>query len=235
MKEENRLGILVWRGCENGVIAVWMEATDDFCAGRFADAQAHCAEGDAAIGIDAGVGALAPDVRPPRAGGSGAQGRAFLAQGEFPSGLRGGADFAMFFLGVAVDAQGVEQGIGRGEGGDALGGEDRGQALLPEVVEAFDFAFGLRRGGVAQRDFVEAQRGAELGEGVGLMGEEEGMIIDIEGQWQATGGEGAGEEIQMRQQRLARVEPRQGHDATVIVDDLDEVKWRTVLAKPAVG
>jgi len=28
----------------------------------------------------------------------------------------------------------------------------------------------------------------------------------------------------MRQQRLARVKPRQGHDATVIVDDLEAVK-----------
>ena len=138
----------------------------------------------------------------------------------------------MFFLGVAVDAQGV----GRGEGGDASGGEDRGQTLLPEVVEAFDFAFGLGRGGVAQRDFVEAQDRAELGEGGGLMGEERrGMAIDREGQWQAAGGEGAGEEIQMHQQRLARVKPRQGHDATVIVDDLEAVKWRTVFAQPAVG
>ena len=68
----------------------------------------------------------------------------------------------MFFLFVAMHAQLVDQGVGRAEGGDGLGGEDRGQALLPEVVEAFDFSLGLRRGGVAQGDFVEAQGGAEL-------------------------------------------------------------------------
>jgi len=39
----------------------------------------------------------------------------------------------------------------------------------------------------------------------------------------------------MREQRLARVEPREGHDAAVIIDDLDEVQRRTVLAQPVVG
>jgi len=42
-----------------------------------------------------------------------------------PGGLRGGADFAMFFLGVAVDAQGVAQGVVRGEGGGLMGEERR--------------------------------------------------------------------------------------------------------------
>ena len=39
----------------------------------------------------------------------------------------------------------------------------------------------------------------------------------------------------MSQQGLAQVETGQRHDATVIIDDLDEVKGRAVLAKPAVG
>jgi len=47
------------------MIAVGMEAADDRCAGRVADVQA---------------------------GGSGAQGRALLAQGDSAGGLRGGAD-----------------------------------------------------------------------------------------------------------------------------------------------
>jgi hypothetical protein len=92
----------------------------------------------------------------------------------------------MFFVFVAVDAQGVDQCVGRGEGGDVLGGEDRRQTLLPEVVEAFDFALGLRRGGVAQGDFVKAQRGTELGEGVRLLCEEKGVVIDIERERQAA-------------------------------------------------
>ena len=55
----------------------------------------------------------------------------------------------MFFLFAAMHPQLVDQGIVRVEGGDGFGGEDRGQALLPEVVEDFDFALGLRREGLA--------------------------------------------------------------------------------------
>ena len=54
MEEENRLGNLVSRGCETGLIAVWMETADDPGAGPFDDPRAPCAEGGAAIGIDAG-------------------------------------------------------------------------------------------------------------------------------------------------------------------------------------
>ena len=63
---------------------------------------------------------------------------------------------------IAVLAQFFEQGVGGSEGGDGFGCEERRQALLPVVVEAFDFALGLRRGGVAQGDFIEAQGSAEL-------------------------------------------------------------------------
>ena len=200
MDEENGLGMLGGRGCEDGEVTVWMKAADDDCTGWPIDAQTCGAEGDAAVWIDAGVGALTPEVRPPWAGWSGPQSGAFFAECELPCGVRSGADLAMFFLFVAMQPQLVEQGVGRVEGGDGLGGEDRGQALLPEVVEAFDFALGLRRGGVAQGDFVEAHGGTELGKGIGRMGEEKGVVIDIEGEGQAAGGKGAGEEVEMRQQ-----------------------------------
>ena len=133
--EENGLGMLGGRGSEDGEVTVWMEAADDFCTGRPVDAQACGAEGDTAVGIDAGAGALTPDARPPRAGWSGTQSRALLAESELPCGLRRGADLAMLFRFVAMDPQLVEQGLGRAEGGDGFGGEDRGQALLPEVAK----------------------------------------------------------------------------------------------------
>jgi hypothetical protein len=38
-----------------------------------------------------------------------------------------------------------------------------------------------------------------LGKGVGVVGVEEGVEVHIEGQGQAVGFEGAGEEVQMRQ------------------------------------
>ena len=156
MEEKKGLGILCGRGSEDGEVPVWMKAADDFGTWRPLDAQARSAECDAAVWVDACAGALAPDVRPPRAAWSGAENRALLAQGKPPCGLRGGADLAMVLMFVAVDAQCVDQGVGRAEGGDRLGGEDRRQALLPEIVEAFDFALGLWRGGVAQGDFVKS-------------------------------------------------------------------------------
>ena len=60
-----------------------------------------------------------------------------------------------------------------------LGGKKRGEAFLPGVMQTFDFAFGLWGGREAQGDLVEMQGSAELGEGIGLMGKEEGMIIDV--------------------------------------------------------
>jgi hypothetical protein len=97
----------------------------------------------------------------------------------------------MFFLLVARPTPLVEEGVGGVEGGAGLGGKDCGQALWPIVVEAFDFALGLGRGGGAQGDLVEAPGGAELGKGVGPMGAEKGGVVDVAGQRQAAGDEGA--------------------------------------------
>ena len=95
MEEEHGVFILCGRGCEHGVVAVWMKAANDFGTGRPVDAQALAADRDAVVGIDPGAGALAPDAGPPWAARGGAQGGAFLAQGKVPGRLRGGADLAM--------------------------------------------------------------------------------------------------------------------------------------------
>ena len=68
---------------------------------------------------------LTPDIGPPRAGRSSTKNRAFLVQGEFPRGERGGGDLAMFFMFVAVLAQFFEQGVGGSEGGNGFGREER--------------------------------------------------------------------------------------------------------------
>ena len=51
------------------MIAVWMQAADDGGAGRPLEAVPQRADGDGALGREAGVGADAPDVGPPRAEG----------------------------------------------------------------------------------------------------------------------------------------------------------------------
>ena len=75
----------------------------------------------------------------------------------------------MMFLAVVVLAQLFEQHIGRLDLADALGTEEHGQAVLPVVVQALDFAFGLRSGGVLEAHTVEVQSAAQLGEGVGCV------------------------------------------------------------------
>ena len=114
----------------------------------------------------------------------------------------------MDFLGVVVMAELFEQSVGFRERGDLLGGEDRREAFLPEVVRALDLAFGLRSGRVAQRDLVKAQSAAELREGLSLTGEEEGMVVDVESQGGAVLAKGAREEVEMSGEIFAFVNAR---------------------------
>jgi hypothetical protein len=78
----------------------------------------------------------------------------------------------MDFLCVVMVAKFFEQHVGLWEGGDLLGGKDWRETFLPEIVRAFNFAFGLRSWSVTQRDLVKAQSTAELRESVWLTGKE---------------------------------------------------------------
>ena len=167
---------------EEGVIAVGMEAACDASVWWQLDAQALAGESNATIWSDAGLGADAPDVRPPRATRRRAHDGALFFSSQVPGGLRGGSDLAVFFVAVVVEAEFFDEAVGLREGGDVFGREEGGETFLPEVVRALDFSFGLRGGREAQGDFVKAQGGAELGEGVWLAGEEKGVVVDIEGQ-----------------------------------------------------
>jgi len=72
-----------------------------------------------------------------------------------------------------MKAEFFEEGVGVWEGGEVLCGEERREAILPEVMGALDLAFGLWSGGVARGDFVE------------------------ERERQAVGAEGRGQEVEM--------------------------------------
>jgi len=106
---------------------------------------------------------------------------------------------------------------------------------LPVVVAAFDFAFGLGSGGVTQGDAIEVQGGAELGERVRGVGEEEGVEVHIEGQWQAVGEKDAGEEIQMGQEGFAGIEASAGVEAGGVVQDVEEGLFVWVCGQPGMG
>ena len=82
----------------------------------------------------------------------------------------------MHFLRVAMCSQRVELRIGDFDFGDLFPGKVGGQPPLPVWVGAFDFAFGLRRGGLPEADVIELERPAQLGQGVGLVREKEAVV-----------------------------------------------------------
>ena len=90
-----------------------------------------------------------------------------------------------------------EEEIGGGDVWERVGSEQGGDAVLPVLVAALDFALGLRGGRVAEGDVVKMERGAEPGEGVGNAGEEEGMAVHVEAQREAVFEEGAREKVEV--------------------------------------
>jgi len=141
-----------------------MEAVDETSSRRSRDSDAERSSGDAAVWLDGDRGAEAPDAGPPRAFGGGAQGgAAFLVRG-LPCAQRSHGQFAVTLVGVAMATEVGEEEVGRGDVGQRVGGEQGGDAVLPVLVAALDFAFGLRRGRIAEGDVVKMECGAELGE-----------------------------------------------------------------------
>jgi hypothetical protein len=111
----------------------------------------------------------------------------------------------MDFLRVVMVAKFFEQFVGLREGGDLLGGKDRRETFLPEIVRSLNFAFGLRSWSVTQRDLVKAQGTAELCESVWLAGKEEGVVVDVEGQREAVLAKCGWEEVEVSWEILAFV------------------------------
>ena len=175
MEEEKGFGGVGGRVAEDGDVAVGVEAVDEAGAWRGLDAQAQGACGDATVRVDFEGRAEAEDVGPPRALWGGAKDGAVFLLGALPGGERSHGQFAMALVGVAVEAEVGEQGVGAVEVGDGFCGEEGGEAVLPVLMAAFDFAFGLRGGGVAEADVIEAQGLAELGESVRDAGEKEAV------------------------------------------------------------
>ena len=93
----------------------------------------------------------------------------------------------------------VEDRVGPGKFADAGGGQEGDEAFLPVVVATFDFAFGLRGGSGAELDAAAVPGRAELGEGIGVVGVEEGVVVHRKGQREAVRWQGAGQEAEMGQ------------------------------------
>src|ERR1035441_7399551 len=163
-------------------VAVWTQATKDRGTGWRINREALGADGDFAVIADAEVEALTPDKGPPQAVGDGTQDRAVFGAGLVTCGGWSGAEFTVDLVLVDVGQELVEQTVGVFEFQDAVGRQEGRQAFLPVVMTTFDFVLGFSGGGEAQGDAIEVERGAQLGERVGVMGVEEGVVVNIEGQ-----------------------------------------------------
>ncbi len=220
---------------QDGVVAGGMEAENDFVSGRFFDAQTLGADGHASVAADFDWGAHTPDIRPPGTAGCRAQNGSLFFFGVVPGAERGLAQFAMDFVGVVMVAQRVDVAIGFGQFGNFFTGEIRRQAALPELVFAFDFALGLRSGGVAQADVVELQGRAQLREGIGIVREEKAVVIDVELQRTTVGQKGGGQEIKIGEQEFAFVKFGAGEQTAAIIEHIEHGEEDFGMSKPAVG
>jgi hypothetical protein len=203
-------------------VPIGAEAADDGGAGWCGEGVAVCPDRDFAVVADAHAGLLAPDVLPPRTVGCGANDGSLFGERLLVGGVGWLADFTMGFVLVGVGDELVEQRVGPGEFADLVGRQQGRETLLPVVMAAFDFALGLGRGRVAQLDAVEVEGGAELGEGVRVVGVEKGVVVHIERQGQAVGLEDAGEEVEVGEQGLGGIESRAGVEARGVVEDFEE-------------
>ena len=222
VQQDDRFGFTIGSVAEVEDVSVGPQAAHDAAAGWGRKSLALESNGNFAVIADAYAGALAPDVGPPRAGGSGPQHGAFFGEGLLPCGVRGDGQLAVDFVLIGVGEELVEQVVGPVQFENAVGHQQRGQSFLPVVVAALDLAFGLGRGGVAQGHAVEVQRGTELGEGIRVVGEEEGMVVHIEGQRQAVGEEDAGEEVEVGQEGFAVVEASPEVVAGGVVEEIEQ-------------
>jgi hypothetical protein len=118
---------------------------------------------------------------------------------------------------------------------DVLGGQQGDETFLPVVVTAFDFAFGLGCWSVEEFDAVEVEGRAELGEGVGVVGVEEGVEVHVESEGQAVGAEGAGEEVEVGEEGFGGIESRARVEACGVIEDFEEDLLVGNAGQPGVG
>ena len=232
MEEDDGFGFWIGGVTEVIDVAIRAQAADDGGARWCINSLALRANGDFAIVADADTGLLAPDKGPPRTRRDGTQDGAFFGESFGSGGVWGGAEFAMDFMLVDVGQELIQQAVGTFEFADVVGGQQWWEAFLPVVMAAFDFAFGLGCGRVAEGDAVEVEGGTELGEGVWVVRIEEGVEVHIQGQGQAVGLEDAGQEIKMSQEGFAGVEACAGVVTGGVIQNIKQGLFVGVAGQP---
>ena len=128
VQQDDGFGLRVWGVAKVVDVPIGAEAADDGGAGWRVNREALCADGDFAVITDADAGLLTPDVRPPRAVGSGTEDGTFFGEGLLVSGLGCLAEFAVDFMLVGVGHELVEQVVGPDQFDDVVGGQLRANA-----------------------------------------------------------------------------------------------------------
>lgn len=234
-EEDDGFGVWIRLMGQDGVMPGGVVTEDELGGGSGLDAEELRAYRHAPIRADFDGGAHTPDEGPPGATRDGAQDAALLFLSQVPSVLRFHLEFTVNLVPVAMEAQVLDMRVGLVDVGDLFAGEVSGQALLPEEVAAFDFAFGLRGWSVAETDAIEMQGPAQLGQGLGVMGEEEAVKIDIDFQGQAILQESGGQEIQISQEQFPFIDFGAGEDAAAVIEHVDHGKEVGRVGEPRVG
>ena len=116
---------------------------------------------------------------------------AFFLEGSLPGSVGGQPGGATDVVLVVPGDLRLEQGVGRGVGGDLFVGEQGDQAVLEGAEAAFDFAFGRGVGGDAVGRAQRGEGALELGVGVELVGgggvAEERQAVGVEAGGRAVG------------------------------------------------
>lgn len=212
-----------------------MEAQYYLGARRTFDTEALGPDGNATIGADLDRSAETPNIRPPGAARGRTQDGPLLLLGELPGLLRGHAQFAMGFVGVAMESQSIDVGVGGLDLSNVLTGEIGWESALPELVLALDFSFGLRRWGIQETNVVELECPAELGQRVGIFREKDGVIIDIDLQGASVAQECGGEEVQIGQEEFSTIEFGTDEEAAAIVEHIEHGEVQSAWGEPPMG
>ena len=226
---------MVWMGREYGMVARGVVAEDHFGTGRSLDAQELGADGNAAVGGNFDLGAGAPDKGPPGTVGFGAQHGAFFFERQVPGFLRSHFEFTVDLVLVAVATQVLDVRVSLVQVGDVLAGEVGRQALLPIEMAALHFTLGLGSGSEAKRDVIEVKGLAQLGEGFGVMSEEQAVEIHVEFQRQAMLLEGRRQEVEVGQEQFALINFGTGENPAAIIEHVEHGKGLGAAGEPAVG
>ena len=141
----------------------------------------------------------------------------------------------MDFVDVAMEPQSLDVWVGRFDLGDLFAGEKGWEPALPELVLALDFPLGLGRWGIKEANVVKLEGRAELGQGVGILREKDGVIIDVDLERTPVGQEGGGKKIEVGQEKFPIIEFGRDEQAAAIVEHIDHGKIQRATGEPAMG